>query len=55
MNNQVPENKRPYEQGYFPSKPSKFVLFMRTFVLWQFVRFCFLNLKIGRLLMKGHK
>lgn len=54
MQDQIPENKRPYEQAYFPAKPNKFVLFMRTFLPWQIIRFAALNLKIVRLLMKGH-
>ncbi|MEY3018597.1 MAG: hypothetical protein RL336_1732 [Pseudomonadota bacterium] len=54
MQDQIPENQRPYEPGYFSAKPNKFVLFMRTFLPWQLVRFAALNVKIMRLLMKGH-
>ena len=48
------ENRKPYEQAYFPPVPSKFTKFMRTCVLWQFIRFLKFNLMITKLLIKSH-
>lgn len=47
------KNKEPYMQAYYPPKPTKFTRFMRTCVIWQYVRFLVINFKIFKLLMKS--
>lgn len=47
-------NAKPYEQAYFPPKPSGFTKFMRTCVIWQFIRFIAINLKMMRVISKSH-
>jgi len=48
------KNTNPYEQAYFPPKPNKFTVFMRTCVIWQFVRFLAINIKMMRVIAKSH-
>ncbi len=48
------DNRKPYEQAYFPPVPNKLTQFMRRCVLWQFVRFLKFNFMITRLLLKSH-
>ena len=50
----IDNNRRPYEQAYFPPIPNKTTRFMRTCFIWQVVRFIALNLKITKLLLKSH-
>jgi len=47
-------NTKPYEQAYFPPKPNGFTKFMRTCVIWQFIRFIVINLKMMRVIAKSH-
>lgn len=48
------KNKEPYQQAYYPPVPTGFTRYMRTSLLWQFVRFWVINLKILKLLTKSH-
>ncbi|WP_295439285.1 hypothetical protein [uncultured Thiodictyon sp.] len=49
------KNKEPYQQAYYPPVPTPFVKYMRTSLVWQFIRFWIINYKILRLLIKsGH-
>jgi hypothetical protein len=48
------KNKEPYQQAYYPPKPTGFTLFLRRSIIWQFLRFWVINLKIFKLLIKGH-
>ena len=45
----VPE---PYGQRYFPPVPTALTRAMRTNLLWQFVRFLVLNVKMLRMVRK---
>ncbi len=45
---------RPGEQTYFVPTPSRFTVFLRTFLLWQLVRFIWINLKMIRMISIGH-
>ena len=45
---------QPYSREFFAPRPSAFVLFFRTFVLWQFVRFVAVNVKMIRMIGKSH-
>jgi hypothetical protein len=47
-------NKEPYQQAYYPPKPTGFTQFMRTFLPWQFVRFLVINLKMIKLMSRSH-
>lgn len=47
-------NKEPYQQAYYPPKPTGLTRFMRTCVLWQILRFFLINLKIIKLMAKSH-
>ena len=50
----IPENQLPYEQAYYPPVPTRFTRFLRTNLLWQFVRFIVINLKMLVLIKKSH-
>lgn len=44
----------PYEQGYFPPVPTGFTKFIRTCVVWQFMRFIIINIKMMKVVAKSH-
>jgi len=46
-------NKDPYEQAFYPPKPTKWTLFMRKFLPWQIIRFIIINMKMVWLIFKG--
>jgi len=48
------DNTKPYEQAYFPPVPNGFTKFMRTCVIWQFIRFLAINLKMMKVISKSH-
>ena len=45
---------RPGDQTYFVPTPSRFTVFLRTFLLWQLVRFIWINLKMVRMISIGN-
>ncbi len=45
----IPE---PYGQRYFPPAPTGFTRALRTNLLWQFIRFLVLNVKMLRMVRK---
>ncbi len=45
---------KPYEQDYFTAKPTKFTLALRTNILWQILRFVYINLKMTSMIIKSH-
>lgn len=47
-------NKEPYQQGYYPPVPTGLTRYMRTSLIWQFVRFVVITLKMLRLMAKSH-
>jgi hypothetical protein len=47
-------NKEPYQQAYYPPKPTKLTCFMRKFLPWQMLRFAVINFKMIRLMGKSH-
>ena len=47
-------NKDPYQQAYYPPKPTRFTRHMRTSLLWQCYRFIAINLKILKLMARSH-
>jgi len=50
----TPVNKEPYQQAYYPPKPTGITRFLRTCVLWQLVRFVVINVKMIKLMSKSH-
>jgi hypothetical protein len=50
----VPTNKEPYQQAYYPPKPTGFTCYMRKSVPWQLVRFMVINFKMLKLMSSSH-
>jgi hypothetical protein len=48
------DNNKAYEQAYFPPKPNGFTKFMRTCVIWQFIRFLAINIKMLKVIARSH-
>jgi hypothetical protein len=49
------EERKPYEQAFFASKPTAFTKFLRTCVIFQLFKFVIINLKMTLMLLKSHK
>ena len=49
-----PVNKEPYQQAYYPPKPTGLTRSLRTSLLWQIPRFFIINLKMIKLMAKSH-
>ena len=47
-------NREPYQQAYYPPRPTTLTRFMRKFLPWQLVRFAVINLKMIKLMRKSH-
>ncbi len=50
----LPENLTP-EGALHAPKPTRFTLFLRHFLPWQLFRFVIINLKMLRMIGKGHE
>lgn len=48
------KNSRGYTQESYSPMPTKTTLFWRNFILWQMLRFVILNIKILKIVVKGH-
>jgi hypothetical protein len=56
------EKKEKFSTEYIPyskesrsfMSPTKYTLFSRTFIPWQLIKFAYYNLKMLRVLLKGH-
>lgn len=48
-----PLNREPYQQAYYPPTPTAFTRYMRTSLVWQFVRFLVINVKMLQLMSKS--
>ena len=44
----------PYTQNDFTPVPTKFSVFMRTCIPWQFIRFVIVNIKMLIVVSKSH-
>lgn len=44
--------RKPYEQSYYPPVPTKLTKKFRSNVIWQFVRFLIINIKMLRMVRK---
>ncbi|MBX7137364.1 MAG: hypothetical protein K1X83_05220 [Oligoflexia bacterium] len=42
------------DPSYFAARPSRFVLFLRTFIPWQLFRFAWINLKMIDIISRSH-
>ena len=40
---------------FYATKPTRFTVFLRTFLPWQFVRFAVINLKMLRIIGRSHR
>lgn len=47
-------NPEPYQQAYYPPKPTRLTRWSRVSFVWQTVRFMVINLKMLKLLAKSH-
>jgi len=45
---------KPYDQNFTTMVPTNFVRFMRTCVIWQFIRFVIINIKMLSVVRKSH-
>jgi hypothetical protein len=46
---------RPHlSEHFFATKPTRFTVFLRTFLPWQMVRFAVINLKMLRIIRRSH-
>ena len=45
---------KPYDQNFTTMVPTGFVKFFRTCLIWQFIRFVFINIKMIRVVQKSH-
>jgi hypothetical protein len=39
----------------YSTKPTRFTLFLRTFVPWQMFRFLYINAKMVAIILRGHR
>ena len=44
--------RKPFEQSYYPPVPTPWTRYWRTNVVWQFVRFLVLNVRMLRMVRK---
>lgn len=54
MNSNPSLKKRGYVQEHYAPMPTKLTMFWRNFMPWQIIRFFVLNLKILKIVVKGH-
>lgn len=52
MNTQPPSEH--LNEAFYATKPTPFTVFLRTFLPWQAWRFVRINLKMLRIIRKGH-
>jgi len=51
---QIEDTIKPYDQNFTTMVPSGFVKFWRTCVIWQFIRFIAINIKMLIVVGKSH-
>jgi hypothetical protein len=44
--------RKPYEQSYYPPVPTKITRHFRTNLIWQFIRFLVINVKMLKMVRK---
>ena len=50
----IEKNVKPYEPSFTTMVPTGFVKFMRTCIIWQFIRFIVINIKMLVVVRKSH-
>ena len=46
---------RPHlTEQFYATKPTRFTVFLRTFLPWQIIRFALINLKMLRIIRRSH-
>ena len=50
----LPANREHMRQEFFATKPTRFTRFLRVFLPYQLWRFAVINLKMVRIISKGH-
>ncbi|MCF6207757.1 MAG: hypothetical protein L3J47_12855 [Sulfurovum sp.] len=51
---QIENTVKPYDQNFTTMVPTGFVKFMRTCLIWQFIRFIVINIKMIIVVQKSH-
>ena len=54
VDHSIEKNIRPYEPSFETMVPTPFVKFMRTCLIWQFIRFIIINIKMLLVVKKSH-
>ncbi len=52
--NQIEDRVKPYDQNFTTMVPTGFVKFFRTCLIWQAIRFVFINIKMIIVVQKSH-
>ena len=50
----IEENVKPYDQNFTTMVPTDFVRKLRTNIIWQFIRFVIINIKMLLVVRKSH-
>jgi len=50
----IEKNIKPYEPSFTTMVPTSFVRYMRTCIIWQFIRFVIINIKMLAVVRKSH-
>jgi len=50
----IEKHVKPYEQNFTAMVPTPFVKFFRTCLIWQFIRFVIINIKMLLVVRKSH-
>ena len=50
----IEKNIKHYEPNFTTMVPTSFVRFMRTCIIWQFIRFIIINIKMLAVVRKSH-
>ncbi len=54
MSEPVKPNPMPNSEWIYATKPTRFTLFFRTFLPWQAWRFVWINVKMMKIIGRGH-
>ncbi|MCF6207250.1 MAG: hypothetical protein L3J47_10225 [Sulfurovum sp.] len=54
VDHSIEKNIKPYEASFEAMVPTPFVKFMRTCIIWQFIRFIIINIKMLIVVQKSH-
>ncbi len=54
VDHSIEKNIKAYEESFNVMVPTPFVKFMRTCIIWQFIRFVIINIKMLLVVRKSH-